>query len=168
MEPSYAVKCLVPVDIARLCQRNRGIRAVVDDLTGKLVRTGFEIINPHSSVPVDDFFRIYAEIAQLADAGIGNVVFRQNGQEFRVHAVVCKADSDICFASAERRLQHRRLEEALMTGCFQAEHDFSECQDLHPRTSFTISLASRQSAVIASKLPTAISFFGHSQLPPTA
>ena len=126
MEPSYAVKCPVPVDITGFCQRNRGIRAVVDDLAGELIRARFEIVNPHSSVAADDFFRVYAEVAQFADASIGNIVLRQDGQEFRVHAVVCKADGYVCLAAAKRRFQHRRLEKAFMPRRFQAEHDLTK------------------------------------------
>ena len=107
-------------------KRNRRIRPVVNDFAGKLVRTSFEIINPHPSVAADDFFRVYSEVAQFADARIGNIVLRQDGQEFRVHAVICKAYCYVCLAAAKRRFQHRRLEEALVTGCFQAEHDLTK------------------------------------------
>ena len=61
------------------------------------------------------------------DAGVGDVVLRQNRQKFRIHAVIGKADSNVCLTAAERRFQHRGLEKTLMSRRFQAEHDLAKC-----------------------------------------
>ena len=46
------------------------------------------------------------------------------------HGALRQRDRDVCFTAAERRLERRRLEEALVTGRFQPQHDFPERQEV--------------------------------------
>ena len=138
MEPVHTLEGFVPVDIAGLCQRDRGIRAVIDDLARQLVCAALQVINAHTTLAADDLLCAHAKIAQLADAGVCNIVLRQNSQKFRVHAVICKGDCHVRLAAAEGSFQHRTLEEALVSRRFQAEHNFTECQNFHLRPSLLL------------------------------
>ena len=131
VEPLHAVERLVPVDIAGLGQRDGGIGTVVDDLARALVRAALKIVNTHTALAGDDALGIHIEAAQLRLAGVRNGIVGQNGQERRVLTVVGKGDGNVRLAAAEGRFEHRGLEEALLSGRLQAQHDLTESQKFH-------------------------------------
>ena len=131
MEPLHAVERLVPVDIAGLGQRDGGIGTVVDDLARALVRAALEIVDAHAAFARDDALGIHIEAAQLRLAGVRDGVIGQDRQERRVLAVVGKGDGHVGLAAAEGGLEHRGLEEALLSGRLQAQHDLTESQKFH-------------------------------------
>ena len=131
VEPLHALKGLVPVDIAGLGQRDGGIGTVVDDLARTLVRAALEIVDAHAALARDDALGIHVETAQLRLAGIRDGVIGQDRQERRVLAVVGKGDGHVGLAAAEGGLEHRGLEEALLSGRLQAQHDLTESQKFH-------------------------------------
>ena len=131
VEPLHALERLVPVDIAGLGQRDGRPRAVVDDLARTLVRAALEIVDTHTALARDDALGIHVETAQLRLAGVRDGVIGQDRQERRVLAVVGKGDGHVGLTAAEGRFEHRRLEEALLSGRLQAQHDLTESQKFH-------------------------------------
>ena len=131
VEPIDALKGLVPVDVAGLGKRDGGILTVVHDLAGQLVCARLEVVYTHAAGTADDAAGVHAELAQLLDAFVGNGILRQNGQIAGIHAVVCQRDCDVCLAAAEGGLEHRGLEEALLSGSLESEHYFAKSKNLH-------------------------------------
>ena len=126
MEPVHALKRLVPVDVARLCQSDRRVGAVIDDLARKLVRAGLQKVDAHAALAAHDALRVYAEAAQLADALVTQRVLRQHRQVRRVLAEVGQRHRHIRLAAAERRFHHIALEKPLVTRRAQAQHDLTK------------------------------------------
>ena len=145
VEPRHALKNLVPVDIVGLGQRDGRTRAVVDDLARALVRAALEIVDTHTALARDDALGIHIEAAQLRLAGVRDGVIGQDRQERCVLAVVGKGDGHVGLAAAEGGLEHRRLEEALLSGRLQAQHDLTESQKFHFALLLTFAAGARQS-----------------------
>ena len=54
MEPIDAFISPTPVNVARLSQRDGGIRTVIDDLAGQLVCAAFQIVDAHAAIAAND------------------------------------------------------------------------------------------------------------------
>jgi hypothetical protein len=68
--------------------------------------------------------------AQRADDGVPDRVRRQARHVVALEPEVGEADGDVGFAAAERRREHRRLEQALESWRAEPQHDFAEGDDL--------------------------------------
>ena len=125
-----AVERLVPIDVARLGQRDGTIGAVVDHLGGALIGAGFQVVNAHPALAAHDAGGVHAEAPQFADRGIGDGIgVGQHGDVGGRQAELCHGDGDIRLAASERGYELRALQKALQARRREAEHDFTESND---------------------------------------
>ena len=130
MEPAGAFERLVPIDVARLGQRDGAVGAVVDHLGGALIGAGFQIVNAHAALAADDPGGVHAEAPQFADRGIGDGIgVGQHGDVGGRQAELRHRHRDIRLAASERGDELRALQEALEARRREAEHDLTESDD---------------------------------------
>src|SRR5262249_44952432 len=103
VEPPGALERLVPIDLAGLGDRNRGIGAVVDHLRGALVRPGLQIIDAQTSLSAYDPRGIDSEAAQFGDSRIGYRIFGKHGDVGGRLAELRQRDGDVGLAASESR-----------------------------------------------------------------
>lgn len=101
--------------------------AVVDHLARARHGSRFEEVDAEAFASVDDVVDAHAVTAQLAHAGLGDVVARQPRDEVDPLAVVGQRDGHVGFAAAESRVERAGLRKSEMIGCRQTQHDLSEC-----------------------------------------
>ena len=130
MEPRSAVKGLLPVNIPWLGFADGTACTVIDHLAGALHRARFQKINAHAAVPPDNVAHIHAKAAQFPHTGIADLVFGQHAHKGGVHAVVRQRNTHVRLSAAKGGLQARGLEQTLVAGTFQAEHDLSKGNNL--------------------------------------
>ena len=131
MKPLHALKCLIPINIAGLGKRNGRVSAVIYDLARALVCTSLEVVYTHATLAGNNSLRIDIKAAQLGLAGLCDCVVGQDSQKCCVFTEVRKGNRNIGLAASEGSLKHRGLEEAFLSGCFQAQHDLTKSQKLH-------------------------------------
>src|SRR5690606_39767357 len=129
------------------------VRAVVDDRRGALARAGLGEVDADALAAADDGAGLHALGAEGADGGVANRVLRQLRDVPAVEPEVREAHGHVGLAAAERRLEVRRLEEPLVAGRAQPQHDFPERHDLlHacPRARRTLATMRRPRSTITS------------------
>ena len=130
MEPRSAVKSLLPVNIPGLGFTDGTACAVIDHLAGALHRAGFQKVNAHAAVPPDNIAHIHAKAAQFPHTGIAYIVFWQHAHKGGIHAIVRQGNAYVRLSAAKGGLQAGGLEQTLVAGAFQAEHDLAKGNNL--------------------------------------
>ena len=131
VEPGRAVEDSGPVGRPRLHLGDRRVRAVVDHRRGPLAGPSLREVDADPVAAALDELGSHAFGADRLHRRIPDRVPGQPGHEVALEAEVRQADGHVRLATAERRAEHRRLEEALESRRAEPQHDLAEGDDLH-------------------------------------
>ena len=122
MEPVFAIENGIPIDIIRSKFRYGAGSAVIYDLGGAHRSAGFQVVDAKALALPEDIACIDAELPDVVDAGLSNLIVRDGGDEGDFFAEVGERNRNVALAAAVRRLKFASLRETLPAiGC-QAQH----------------------------------------------
>ncbi len=118
----------IEVEVLGLCQRDGGGLTVVDDVARPLVGAGLKVVDSHPSAARHlDGGGIDPPLAHFADRSLPDVVVRKGGDELGILSEQAEGDGDVRLSTTKGGFQERGLEEALVSGALQTQHDLTEC-----------------------------------------
>ena len=126
MKPLGILEYISPIKIPGSTFRDSRMCPVVYDLAGPLVCATLQELYAHPITRPTDIADINAEAAHFADTRFRNIVARQRRHERRIESVVGERHRHVGLAAAERRFERRRLEETLMSGRLEPQHDLAK------------------------------------------